>query len=201
MNPEVARLEIAAGRVTVLSPDGNSIVDFSADLNDVGLVPAGTVTFTGERLQLEPLLRLAGLDVPDGVRHTYADGLVGELRLAADEPRFALSARVDRISLAGRPVDAVARLEGTVVEEAPGVLHVELVPSLSSVGEARIEATLATSPWRVTWLRALANEIDAAAWSIPPLDLPPGWSVVGGTIDLEVDGDPSKRAGRRCHGP
>ncbi|MEX1312046.1 MAG: hypothetical protein AB1Z65_16625 [Candidatus Sulfomarinibacteraceae bacterium] len=191
MSPEVARLEIAAGRVTLLSPDGVSDIDFTADLNDLGAAPTGTVTFTGDRLQLEPLLRLAGLDVPDGVRQTSADGLVGELRLAADEPRFALSARVDRVSLAGRPVDAVARLEGTVVEEALGVLHVELAPSLSSVGEAGIEATIATSPWRVTWLRALANEIDAAAWSIPPIDLPPGWSVAGGTIDLEVDGDPA----------
>ncbi len=191
MNPEAARLEIAAGRVTLLSPDGDSDIDFTADLNDLGIVPTGTLTFTGNRLQLEPLLRLAGLDVPDSVRHTFADGLVGELRLAADEPRFALSARVDRVSLAGRPVDAVARLDGTVIEEAPGVLRVELAPSLSSVGEARIEATVATSPWRVTWLRALADEIDAAAWSIPPLDLPPGWSVVGGTIDLAVDGDPA----------
>jgi len=190
-NPEVARLEIAAGRVTLLSPDGDSDIDFTADLNDLGIAPTGTVAFTSDRLQLEPLLRLAGRDVPDGVRHTYADGLAGELRLAANEPRFALSARVDRISLAGRAVDAVARLEGTVVEEAPGVLHVELVPSLSSVGETRVEATLATSPWRVTWFRALANEIDAAAWSIPPLELPPDWSVVGGTIDLEVDGDPA----------
>ncbi len=192
MNPEVARLEIAAGRLTLLSPDGDSEIAFTADLNDVGIVPTGAVSFTGDRLQLEPLLRMAGLDVPDGVRHTHADGLVGELRLAADGPRFALSARVDRISLADRPIDAVARLDGTVIKEAPGVLRVVLVPSLPSVGEARIEATLATSPWRVTRLRALANGIDAAVWSPTALDLPPGWSVVGGTIDLEVGGEPAR---------
>ena len=191
-SPEVARLEIAAGRVTLLSPDGDSDIDFTADLNDVGIVPTGTVTFTGDRLQLDPLLQLAGLEVPDRLRHTHADSLAGELRLAADGPRFALSAGVDRISLADRPIDAVARLEGTVIEEAPGVVRVVLVPSLPSVGEARIEATLATSPWRVTQLRALANGIDAAAWSPAALDLPPGWSVVGGTIDLEVGGEPAR---------
>ena len=192
MESEVARLEIAAGRVTLLSPDGDSDIDFTADLNDVGIVPTGTVTFTGDRLQLDPLLQLAGLEVPDRLRHTHADSLAGELRLAADGPRFALSAGVDRISLADRPIDAVARLEGTVIEEAPGVVRVVLVPSLPSVGEGRIEATLATSPWRVTQLRALANGIDAAAWSPAALDLPPGWSVVGGTIDLEVGGEPAR---------
>jgi len=190
-SPAVARLVLVGGRLTLLSPDGDSDIDFTADLNGLGIVPTGTVTFTGDRLQLDPLLRLAGLDLPDSLRHTHVDGLVGELRLAADQPRFALSACVDRISLAGRPMDAVARLDGNVVEEAPGVVRVVLVPSLPSVGEARIEATLATSPWRVRWLRALANEIDAAVWSLPPLDLPPGWSVVGGTIDLEVGGDPA----------
>ena len=65
MNPEVARLEIAAGRLTLLSPDGDSDIDFTADLNDLGIVPTGTVTFTGDRLQLDPLLRLAGLEAPD----------------------------------------------------------------------------------------------------------------------------------------
>ncbi len=190
--PEVARFEIPAGRLTLLSPDGDSHIDFTADLNDLGIVPTGTVMFTGDRLQLDPLLRLVGLDVPDGLRHTHAESLTAELRLAADLPRFALSARADRISLAGRPMDTVARLEGTVIEEAPGVVRVVLVPSLPSVGEARIEATLTTSPWRVTSLRALADGIDAAAWLVPALDLPPGWNVVGGTIDVEVGGDPAR---------
>jgi hypothetical protein len=190
--PEVARFEVPAGRVTLLSPDGDSNIDFTADLNDLGNVPTGTVTFTGDRLQLDPLLRLAGLEVPDRLRHTHADGLAGELRLTTGLPRFALSAGVDRIWLAGRPIDAVARLEGTVIEEAPGVVRVVLVPSLPSVGEARIEATLTTSPWTVTELRGLATGVDAAAWLLPVLELPPGWSVVGGTIDLEVGGDPAR---------
>ena len=66
MKLEAARLEIAAGRVTVLSPEGDSVVDFSAEMNDVGLVPIGTLRFRSDRLQLDPLFRLAGLSVPEG---------------------------------------------------------------------------------------------------------------------------------------
>ena len=65
------------------------------------------------------------------------------------------------------------------------------VPSLPSVAEARLEAKLAMSPWRVTWLRALVRELDAGAWSLPAVDPPRRWSVVGGTIDLEVSGEPA----------
>jgi hypothetical protein len=190
-SPTVSRLDITAGRLTLCSPDGDGVVEFTAGLNDVGGMPTGTVRFTGERLSLGPLLRLADLSAPDDVRRTHVDGLVGELRIAADVPHFELSARVDRISVPDWPALATARLEGTVVEEAPGVLRVEVVPLLGSVGEARFEATLATSPWRVTWLRAVVKKLDAAAVSLPPRDLPPGWSVVGGTIDMEVGGDPA----------
>ena len=190
--PEVARLDIPAGRLTVLSPDGNRVVEFTAELNNVWSAPTGSVKYESEQLELDPLFRLAGLNPPDGLRRSRVEAVAGEIRLAADEPRLALSVRADRVAVAGRPALGVALVEGTVVEGAPGVFHVEVVPSLPAVGEARIEATLGTSPWRVTRLRALMKEIDAAAWSLPPLDLPSGWSVVGGMIDVEIDGEPAR---------
>ena len=190
--PEVARLEIAAGRVTVRSPDGDSVVDFSAELNDVGLVPTGTLSFTSDRLQLDPLFRLAGLSVPDGAPQIRADGLVGELLVAANDPRLKLSVRADGVSAAGQPDLALARLEGTVVEEASGVFRLMVVPSLPSVDEARFEATVAASPWRVTWLHMTVNGVDAGAWSLLLSPRPRHWSVTGGTVDLEVEGEPGR---------
>lgn len=187
----VARLD-AAGHLTLRSSGGDSIVRFTSELNDLGGAPHGTIRFTSDQLQLEPLLRLGGLSAADGLPRIHAEGLVGELRAGAQEPRFALTARADRIVVAGRPDLSAALLEGTVVEEAPGVFQVELLPSLPSVGEARLEATLGSSPWRVTRLRALARDLDAAAWSLPPLDLPSGWSVVGGMVDVEVGGEPAR---------
>ncbi len=189
--PEVTRFGIAGGRLTVLSPDGDSLVGFTAELDDLGLMPSGTVHFTSRRLELDPLLRLAGVDVSDRVGRAWAEDLVGELRVAADRPRLGLSVRVERFSAAGWPDPAVARLEGTVAELAPGVFQVVVVPSLPSVGEARVEATLATSPWRVTWLRLLVKGLDAGAWLSPLELLPRRWSVVGGTLDLEVSGEPA----------
>jgi hypothetical protein len=187
---EVGRLDITEGRLTVLSSDGDSVVDFAAGLTDLGGVPVGTVAFAGDRIQLEPLLRLAGRTVPDGLQRTHADGLSGELRLTAETPRFEVDAVASRIVVADRPVETVARLECVVFEEAPGLLRVKVVPSLSSVGEVRFEATVATSPWRVTWLQVLVKDLDAVAWSQPPVALPESWDVVGGTIDLELDGEP-----------
>ncbi len=188
---EAARLEIAAGHLTVLSPEGDSVVEFSAEFDDIGLVPVGTLRFTGDRLQLDPVLRLAGVSAPDGSSRIRAASLVGELHVAADKPRLQLGVQVEGISAPDWPALAAAKLEVTAVEEAPGVFHLEAVPSLASVAEARIEATLAMSPWRVTWLRAVVNQLDATAVWLPPGDLPAGWSVVGGTIDLEVGGDPA----------
>ena len=188
--PEVARFEIPAGRLVVLSPDGKRMVEFTAELNHVWSAPTGSVKFESEQLEVDPLFLLAGLDPPDELQRSRVEAVAGEIRLAADEPRLALSVRADRVAVADRPALGVAHIEGTVVEGEPGVFHVEVVPSLPAVGEARVEATFRTTPWRVTRLRALAKEIDAAAWSLPPFDLPPGWSVVGGTIDLEVEGEP-----------
>ena len=188
---EVARLDVA-GRLTLLSSEGDSTIRFTAELIDFPGEPAGTIGFTSEQLQLDPLLRLSDVSAADGLPPIHAENLVGELHAGAQVPRFALTARADRIAVAGRPALSAALLEGTVVEEAPGVFHVEVLPALPSVGEARIEATLATSPWRVTRLKALVRELDAAAWSLPPFDLPSGRRMVGGTIDLEVDGEPAR---------
>lgn len=189
--PEVTRFGIAGGRLTVLSPDGDSLVGFTVELNDLGLMPSGTVHFTSQRLQLDPLLRLAGVDVPDRVGRAWAEDLVGELRVAAARPRLGLSVRVERFSAAGWPAPALARLEGTVVDRAPGVFQVVVVPSLPSIEEARVEATLATSPWQVTWLRVMVKGLDAVAWSLPLAPLLRPWSVGGGTLDLEVSGEPA----------
>jgi hypothetical protein len=190
--PEVARLEIAAGRVTVLSAEGNSVVELSAELDDVGLAAAGTLSFSSDRLQIDPLLRMAGLSVPDSAPRIRMERLVGELVVAADDPRLTLAVRAEAVSAPGWPGLAVARLDGTVVETIPGVFHIEVVPTLPSVGEARIEAALATSPWRVTWLRVLVRELDAGAWSPPAVDPARRWRVVGGTVDLEVHGEPAR---------
>lgn len=191
-SPEAARLEIADGRLTVLAPEGDSVVEFSAELNDLGLVPTGTLSFTSDRLQLDPLFRLAGLSVPGGVLQVHAEGVDGELLVAANDPRVQLSVRAEGVSAAGQPDLAVGTIEGTVVEETTGVFHIEVVPSLPSVAEARFEATVATSPWRVTWLHMSANGVDAGAWSLLANPRPRQWGVTGGTVDLEVAGEPAR---------
>ncbi|HSN57171.1 MAG TPA: hypothetical protein VLT32_21060 [Candidatus Sulfomarinibacteraceae bacterium] len=191
-SPEAARLEIVDGRLTLLSPKGDSVVELSAELNDLGLVPTGTLSFTSDRLQLDPLIRLAGLNFPGGELQVHAEGVVGELVVAANDPRLRLSVRAEGVSAAGQPALTVGTIEGTVVEETPGVFHVEVVPSLPSVAEARFEAKVVASPWRVTWLHMSANGVDAGPWSLLASPRPRQWSVTGGTVDLEVAGEPAR---------
>lgn len=192
VRPEVARLEIAGGRVTVLSPEGDSVVEIAAEMNDVGVAATGTLRFSSDRLQLDPLLRLVGVSAPDGAPRMHAEGVAGELVVAAGDPRLQLEVRTEGVSAEGWPALTMAELEGTLIEETPGLFRLTVSPLLPSVAEARLEATLAASPWRVTWLRATARGLDAAAWSLPELDSPRPWSVVGGTIDLEVSGEPTR---------
>ena len=53
--------------------------------------------------------------------------------MAAGDPRLKLSVRAEGVSAADRPNLSLARIEGTVVEETPGVFRLE-VGAFAAIG-------------------------------------------------------------------